>query len=316
VSREDRRGHPPKGGRGGLGGKVLPQDRGGPGGPSPRDSTDHAVACELAGEAGRRLLELRAGGGEPQLLRQAGDRMSHEFLVAALAARRPEDVVLSEEGADDPARLAADRVWIVDPLDGTTEFGEPGRTDWAVHVALWERSTVGGDGELTAGAVALPAQDRILCTPVTAGPPGRDTSTAGPLGGGGATAPGGGVTAGPPGGGEGTGRVRIVVSRSRAPRLVYDISNLIDAELIPWGSAGAKVAAVVYGEADAYVHAGGFYEWDTAAPVAVARAAGFHASRIDGSPVVYNQADLRMPDILVCRPALAGALLQAIRKVM
>jgi 3'(2'), 5'-bisphosphate nucleotidase len=249
---------------------------------------DHAVACELAGEAGRRLLELRAGGGEPRLLRKAGDRMAHEFLVAALAACRPEDVVLSEEGADDPARLAAGRVWIVDPLDGTTEFGEPGRIDWAVHVALWERSTVGGDGELTAGAVALPAQDRILCTPVTAGPPG---------------------------GGEGTGRVRIVVSRNRAPRLVYDISDLIDTELVPWGSAGAKVAAVVYGEADAYVHAGGFYEWDTAAPVAVARAAGFHASRIDGSPLVYNQADLRMPDILVCRPALAGALLQAIREI-
>ncbi len=303
MSGEDRRGHPPKGGRGGLEGKVPPQDRGDAGGSSPRDSTDHAVACELAGEAGRRLLELRAGGGEPQALRRAGDRMSHEFLVAALAARRPQDVVLSEEGADDPARLAAGRVWIVDPLDGTTEFGEPGRTDWAVHVALWERSTAGGDGELTAGAVALPAQDRILCTPAPAGPPGLGPFTAG------------GGAVGPPGSGEGPGRVRIVVSRSRAPRLVYDISNLIDSELIPWGSAGAKVAAVVYGEADAYVHAGGFYEWDTAAPVAVARAAGFHASRIDGSPLVYNQADLRMPDILVCRPALAGALLQAIRKV-
>jgi 3'(2'), 5'-bisphosphate nucleotidase len=251
-------------------------------------STDHAIACEVAAEAGRRLLELRAGGGEPQLLRKAGDRLSHEFLVAALAARRPDDVTLSEEGADDPARLAASRVWIVDPLDGTTEFGEPGRIDWAVHVALWERSTVGGDGDLTAGAVALPAQDRILCTPATAGPAARDGET---------------------------GRVRIVVSRSRAPRLVYDISNLIDTELIPWGSAGAKVAAVVYGEADAYVHAGGFYEWDTAAPVAVARAAGLHASRIDGSPLSYNQADLRMPDILVCRPALAGVLLQAIREV-
>jgi 3'(2'), 5'-bisphosphate nucleotidase len=246
---------------------------------------DHALARELAAEAGRRLLELRARGGEPDLLRKAGDRLSHEFLTAELAARRPGDVVLSEEGADDPARLAASRVWIVDPLDGTREFGEPGRTDWAVHVALWERI---GDGALTAGAVALPAQDRILSTAAAAGPPGA---------------------------GAGTGPVRIVISRTRAPRLVYAISDLIDAELVPLGSAGAKVAAVVYGEADAYVHAGGFYEWDTAAPVAVARAAGFHASRIDGSPLAYNQAELRMPDILVCRPVLAGVLLQAIRKV-
>ena len=246
---------------------------------------DHALARDLAEQAGRRLLELRARGGEPDLLRKAGDRRSHEFLATELAARRPGDVVLSEEGADNPARLAAGRVWIVDPLDGTREFGEPGRTDWAVHVALWDRTAAG----LTAGAVALPARDRVL-------------STAAP--------------AGPPAGGEGNGPVRIVVSRSRAPRLVYDLSHLLGAELVPLGSAGAKVAAVVYGEADAYVHAGGFYEWDTAAPVAVARAAGFHASRIDGSPLAYNQADLLMPDILVCRPALSGALLQAIRKVM
>jgi 3'(2'), 5'-bisphosphate nucleotidase len=254
---------------------------------------DHALARDLAAEAGRRLLELRARGAEPDLLRKAGDRLSHEFLTAELAARRPRDAVLSEEGADDPARLAAARVWIVDPLDGTSEFGEPGRTDWAVHVALWEAG--GPDGGLTAGAVALPAQDRILSTAVPAGPPA--------------------VPAGPPAGGEGNGPVRIVVSRSRAPRLVYDISHLLGAKLVPLGSAGAKVAAVVYGEADAYVHAGGFYEWDTAAPVAVARAAGFHASRIDGSPLAYNRADPRMPDILVCRPALARALLQAIGKV-
>jgi 3'(2'), 5'-bisphosphate nucleotidase len=184
-------------------------------------------------------------------------------------------------------------------------------------VALWERGEAGG-GDLTAGAVALPAQGKTLSTATPAVVPGGETSTAGPPGGETVTAgpPGvGGSSAGPPRGAEGTGRVRIVVSRSRPPRLVYGIPDLIDAELIPWGSAGAKVAAVVYGEADAYVHAGGFYEWDTAAPVAVARAAGFHASRIDGSPLLYNQADLRMPDILVCRPALAGVLLRAIRKV-
>ena len=249
---------------------------------------DHVLARELAAEAGRRLLELRARGGEPDVLRKAGDQLAHEFLTTALAARRPGDVVLSEEGADDPARLTAGRVWIVDPLDGTREFGEPGRADWAVHVALWERTGPAGTGELTAGAVALPAQDQVLST----------ASPAGPL---------------PPSGAG--ARVRIVVSRTRAPRLVQNISDLIDTELVPLGSAGAKVAAVVCGEADAYVHAGGFYEWDTAAPVAVARAAGCHASRIDGSPLIYNQASPLMPDILVCRPALEGALLQAIREI-
>jgi 3'(2'), 5'-bisphosphate nucleotidase len=307
---------------------------------------DHKLARELAAEAGERLLELRARGGEPDMLRKAGDRLSHEFLTAELTARRPGDVVLSEEGADDPARLTAGRVWIVDPLDGTREFGEPGRTDWAVHVALWERSEASDSADLTAGAVALPAQGRVLSTapgepgqwppvPVITGTMGhRPGYIARRAGAGEATGAmeavgvyegrevdgideagesGGALEAG--GVGTGGGRIRIVVSRTRAPRLVRDISDLIDAELVPLGSAGAKVAAVVSGQADAYVHAGGFYEWDTAAPVAVARAAGYHASRIDGSSLAYNQADLLMPDILVCRPALAGPLLQAIREV-
>ena len=243
---------------------------------------DHVLARDLAGQAGQRLLELRAQGGDPDVLRKAGDRLSHEFLTAALAGQRPGDVVLSEEGADNPARLGARRVWIVDPLDGTREFGEPGRSDWAVHVALWE------DGDLTAGAVALPAQDTVLST--LEPPPG-------------------------PPGDEAPARIRIVVSRSRPPSFVRNISGLINAELVPLGSAGAKVAAVICGEVDAYVHGGGFYEWDTAAPVAVARAAGLHASRIDGSDLAYNQVDLLMPDILVCRPAVAGVLLQAIREV-
>jgi 3'(2'), 5'-bisphosphate nucleotidase len=289
---------------------------------------DHELARDLAAEAGRRLLELRAGGGEPDLLRKAGDRLSHEFLTAALADRRPGDVVLSEEGADDPARLTADRVWIVDPLDGTREFGEPGRTDWAVHVALWQRT---GGGDLTAGAVALPAQGHVLSTASPGASPGAtpgephqwsigaaiSTPMVHRVGGGARSDATGerdeaGGTAGTRDGG---GRVRIVVSRTRAPGFVRNISDLIDAELVPLGSAGAKVAAVICGEADAYVHAGGFYEWDTAAPVAVARAAGYHASRIDGSALAYNQANVLMPDILVCRPALAGTLLQAIREV-
>jgi 3'(2'), 5'-bisphosphate nucleotidase len=245
---------------------------------------DHVLARDLAGQAGTRLLELRAQGGDPDVLRKVGDRLSHEFLTAALADARPGDVVLSEEGADNPARLTARRVWIVDPLDGTREFGEPGRTDWAVHVALWESDA----NDLTAGAVALPAQDRVLST---AEPP-------------------------PPlAAGQAPAKIRVVVSRSRPPQFVQNISGLIDAELVPLGSAGAKVAAVINGEVDAYVHGGGFYEWDTAAPVAVARAAGLHASRIDGSDLAYNQADLLMPDILVCRPAVAGVLLRAIREV-
>ena len=276
---------------------------------------DHALARDLAEQAGRRLIELRAHGGDPDVLRKAGDRLSHEYLTAELTALRPGDVVLSEEGADNPARLDARRVWIVDPLDGTREFGDPGRTDWAVHVGLWERSDASGpgDGDLSAGAVALPAQGRILSTldppspqrcdieAVTTAPMSRRVGPAGGAGGGEA--------------GEASPGIRIVVSRTRAPQFVRNIADLIDAELVPLGSAGAKVAAVVSGEVDAYVHGGGFYEWDTAAPVAVARAAGFHASRIDGSALVYNQADLLMPDILVCRPALAATLLQAIREV-
>jgi 3'(2'), 5'-bisphosphate nucleotidase len=249
---------------------------------------DHLLARDLAEQAGQRLLELRARGGESDMLRKAGDRQSHEFLIARFAELRPDDLVLSEEAADNSARLAAERVWIVDPLDGTREFGEPGRTDWAVHVALWEKSAANGAGDLTAGAVALPAQGMVLSTAEPVHPAG-DGDTGAP--------------------------VRIVVSRSRPPEFVQNISDLISAKLVPLGSAGAKVAAVVSGEVDAYIHGGGFYEWDTAAPVAVARAAGLHASRIDGSALTYNQAELLMPDILVCRPALAGSLLQAIREV-
>ncbi len=242
---------------------------------------DHHLARDLAVVAGHRLIDLRARGGSADELRKAGDQLAHEFLAAELARLRPDDVVLSEEGADDPARLSADRVWIVDPLDGTREFGEAGRTDWAVHVALWERA----EGGLTAGAVALPAQDEVLSTvnppPLPADPPSQP--------------------------------YRIVVSRSRPASFLPRMAELAGADLDPLGSAGAKVAAVLTGVADAYVHAGGQYEWDSAAPVAVARAAGFHASRIDGSELSYNQSDLLMPDILVCPPALAGALLDAIR---
>ena len=240
---------------------------------------DDRLAAELAEQAGQLLLDLRAEGGDPGDLRKAGDRLSHEFLAAELAARRPGDAVLSEEGRDDRSRLAAERVWIVDPLDGTREFGEPGRTDWAVHVALWER------GALTAGAVALPAQGQVLATTAPPVVPAVNGSE-GPL--------------------------RVVVSRTRPPAFLERLSQEMSVTLVPLGSAGAKAAVVMRGEADAYIHAGGQYEWDSAAPAAVALAAGLHASRLDGSALQYNQPDPVLPDILICPVVLAESLLEAI----
>ena len=237
--------------------------------------TDHELAALLATEAGRLLLDVRAefADAAAEDRKAAGDKRSHDFLMAALAAERPGDAVLSEEGVDDPVRLSAQRVWIVDPLDGTREFSELDRTDWAVHVALWEA------GELVAGAVALPAQDITLATPSVAAPP---PAPAVP---------------------------RIVVSRTRPPAVALAVKEALGGELVEMGSAGAKVASVVQGLSDVYVHAGGQYEWDSAAPVAVARAAGLHTSRIDGSPLIYNQRDSKLPDLIVCRPELAEAVL-------
>ncbi|MBO0835770.1 MAG: 3'(2'),5'-bisphosphate nucleotidase CysQ [Actinobacteria bacterium] len=237
------------------------------------------MAWQLARQAGQRLLSLRTSGEvAAEALRDAGDQLSHSYLMAELARLRPDDAVLSEEGADDPARLSSNRVWIVDPLDGTREFGEPGRTDWAVHVALW------ADGDLAAGAVALPAEDRVLSTwrpEPTPRPPDPD-------------------------------RLRLLVSRSRPPAFVARLVTSLGAVEVPMGSAGAKVAAVITGQADAYVHSGGQFEWDSAAPVAAARAAGLHASRIDGSALRYNQANPYLPDILVCPVEVAPRLLSAI----
>ncbi|HEX2312981.1 MAG TPA: 3'(2'),5'-bisphosphate nucleotidase CysQ [Thermomonospora sp.] len=261
------------------------------------ESDDHVLAAELATAAGEVLLGIRArvGHADGRALKDAGDRGSHEFLMAELAARRPGDAVLSEEGKDDPVRLDSDRVWIVDPLDGTREFSEEGRTDWAVHVALWER------GRLAAGAVALPAQGRTLHT--FTGPPA-------------VVAAGGGrspleVPAPEP------GRLRVAVSRTRPPRFVQELAERLDVEveLVPIGSAGAKISAVLLGDVDAYVHAGGQYEWDNAAPAAVALAAGAHATRVDGADLTYNAKDPLLPDILVCHPVSAPTLLAGIRDV-
>jgi 3'(2'), 5'-bisphosphate nucleotidase len=245
--------------------------------------SDDELARDLAEAAGQRLLALRGGGGATDL-RAAGDRQSHEFLMAELARQRPADAVLSEEGKDDARRLAASRVWIVDPLDGTREFGEPGRSDWAVHVALWE------GGELTAGAVALPAQELVLSTCEGGTPDPAARPPAQP-------------------------KLRMLVSRSRPPEFVQRLADQLDAELLPLGSAGAKAAAVISGDADVYVHSGGQYEWDSAAPVAVARAAGLHASRIDGAPLTYNQASPYLSDLLICLRELSDQLLTAIAAV-
>lgn len=239
---------------------------------------DHGLAARAATEAGHLLMRLRQSwdGRDGRELGARGDAASHRALLELLIRARPADAVLSEEGADDPARLARERVWIVDPLDGTREYGEAGRVDWAVHVAL----TVGGDP--VAGAVALPA---LALTLSTADPPRLPRPS--------------------------DGRLRMVVSRTRPPPVSEHVAEALDAEVVLLGSAGAKAMAVVRGDADAYVHAGGQYEWDSAAPVAVARAAGLHASRLDGSPLRYNAPRPWLPDLVVCRPELAPTIVAA-----
>jgi 3'(2'), 5'-bisphosphate nucleotidase len=240
---------------------------------------DHALAADLARRAGDLLMALRAADPASPTLGREGDRRANELLLAALSKARPTDAVLSEESADDPSRLDHRRVWIIDPLDGTREFAEPGRVDWAVHVAL----TV--DGIPTAGAVALPAQGVVLTTSPPPPPPAVRAVDA---------------------------PARLVVSRTRPPAITECLSDALGAELVRMGSAGAKVAAVIQGFADVYAHAGGQYEWDSAAPVAVAMAAGLHCSRLDGSPLRYNQQSPWLPDLLVTRSGLASEVLDAI----
>jgi 3'(2'), 5'-bisphosphate nucleotidase len=235
--------------------------------------SEHGDAATLATAAGQALLELRAAPPRFTDVGAAGDRLAHQLLVKELNRLYPGDDVRSEEGLEHVS--GSGRLWVIDPLDGTREFRQRDRSDWAVHVAL----VIGGVAVV--GAVALPAIDITLSTGAPRELAARDESD-------------------PP---------RIVVSRSRPPEVAYDVAEAIDGVMIPMGSAGAKIGAVVLGAADVYVHAGGQYEWDSAAPVAVAVASGLHASRLNGDPMRYGAPDAWLPDLVVCRPELAGAVL-------
>jgi 3'(2'), 5'-bisphosphate nucleotidase len=245
---------------------------------------DHLEAARIATAAGELLLsirdELTSRGADSQELKDEGDQRSHDFIMEELRRVRPDDAILSEEGKDDLARLDADRTWIVDPVDGTREFSEPPRTDWAVHVAMVV------DGMPVVGAVALPALGVTL-------------STADPV-----SMPEEGAT--PP---------RMIVSRSRPPAAATVVAGQLGAVLVEMGSAGAKAMSVVRGESEMYAHSGGQYEWDSCAPVAVALAAGLHCSRIDGTELTYNHEDPYLPDLLICRPEYATAALEALASV-
>ena len=248
--------------------------------------TDAALAAEVAADAGKLLLAVREEMGfyDPYDLGDAGRQAGqHADPRPAATATGPDDAVLSEEAVDDLSRVHADRVWIVDPVDGTREFSSPGRDDWAVHIALWQRNG-GPDGGITDAAVALPARGEVYRTDTVTAPPPR---TDGPI--------------------------RITASASRPPAVLWRLRDRLDIQMVRIGSAGAKAMAVVRGDVDAYIHAGGQWEWDSAAPAGVVQAAGLHASRLDGSPLIYNRRDPYLPDLLMCRAELADVLLDGIR---
>jgi 3'(2'), 5'-bisphosphate nucleotidase len=248
--------------------------------PAPADAplSDVQLARRIAEKAGELLLVLQSSGlFEGKALGKAGDRTANAFIMEALKTQRPDDAILSEEEKDTAERLSASRVWIVDPLDGTREYGE-GRTDWAVHVAL------SIDGVPAAGAVALPGMGATLCTAGCGQAPATPD------------------------------KLRMLVSRSRPAPEAIAIAKALGAELVPMGSAGAKAMAVVRGDADIYLHTGGQYEWDNCAPAAVAKAAGLHVSRADGSPLAYNAENPYLPDLLICPPHLAQQVIDAMRE--
>jgi 3'(2'), 5'-bisphosphate nucleotidase len=243
--------------------------------------SDADLAAHLAQVAGRILVEVRASGlFSAKALGKAGDQTANQFLVHALREVRADDGLLSEEEKDNPVRLDKSRVWIVDPVDGTREYGEE-RADWAVHVGM------AVDGEPAIGAVALPGLEGGVVLrsdqprPLPAAPE----------------------------------KLRMVVSRTRPAAEAVAVAEKLGAELVPMGSAGAKAMGVILGQADIYLHSGGQYEWDSMAPVAVAQAHGLHCSRIDGSPLIYNQSDVYLPDLLICRKEHAEQVLKLIADV-
>ena len=249
---------------------------------APRLETDAEFASRLAIETGQILVELRermfADGASHWDVKDAGDAVAQDFLASELHLHRPDDAVLSEEeGQTDRRRFDTDRVWIIDPLDGTREFSEPGRDDWAVHVALWE------DDRFGAAAVSLPAINAVFATEPAPPLPRVDRE-----------------------------RPRMITSRNRVPYSAVLVAEGLGADALRLGSAGAKAMALVMGHAHIYVHDRGMFQWDSPAPAAVAMAAGFHASRLDGSPLVYNDRDPWLPDFIVCRPELADDVLRAI----
>lgn len=246
--------------------------------------TDAALAAEVAADAGELLLKVREEVGfyDPYDLGDAGDKIANKLILDRLREERPDDAVLSEEAVDDLSRVHADRVWIVDPVDGTWEFSLPGRADWAVHIALWRRDG-GPNGAITDAAVALPARGEVYRTDTVTAPRPR---TEGPI--------------------------LITASANRPPPVLWWLRDRMDIQLVRIGSAGAKAMAVVRGDVDAYLHAGGQWEWDSAAPAGVVQAAGLHASRLDGSELIYNRRDPYLPDLLMCRKELSEALLDGI----
>jgi 3'(2'), 5'-bisphosphate nucleotidase len=246
------------------------------------DENDADFASRLAIQTGQLLVELREplfeSGASQWEVKDRGDAAAQHFIASELALHRPDDAVLSEEEGDtDERRFTSDRVWIIDPLDGTREFSERGRTDWAVHIALWTGDRFG------AAAVSLPATNAVFSTEPAPSPPVSDRE-----------------------------RPRLITSRNRAPYSAHLVADALECDAIRMGSAGAKAMAVVMGHADIYVHDGGMYQWDSAAPAAVAMAAGLHATRLDGSPLVYNERDPWLPDFIVCRPEFADPVMHAL----
>ncbi len=259
------------------------------------EEIDRQLALDVSEKAAQNLLRIRREGflkGESgRALSDVGDRISEEIIRSMIESERPDDAILSEEQmTEDQRRFYAERVWIIDPLDGSREFGTEANADWAIHVALWNRSqsdTNGfHEGKIALSVVTIPATGETYTSFWTQK---RDYDIETPI--------------------------RIVVSNTRAPEWLSDLGAYLNVTLLPRGSAGVKAMEVVAGRADAYVHSGGQYEWDSAAPVGVSLAAGLHASRLDGTPLRYNQPDPYLPDLVICKKTLAPLLLEAIWKV-